>query len=69
MGTWLRTELRPLLGDLLAEERLRREGLFDVDFVTGLRAAHDVGKEDYTEALVALLTFAVWRERFRMKLP
>jgi asparagine synthase (glutamine-hydrolysing) len=69
MGTWLRTELRPLLGDLLAEERLRREGLFDVDFVTGLRAAHDVGKEDYTEALVALLTFAVWRERFRVKLP
>jgi asparagine synthase (glutamine-hydrolysing) len=69
MGTWLRTDLRPLLGDLLAEERLRRDGLFDADFVMKLRVAHDVGKEDYTEALFALLTFAVWKERFQVKLP
>jgi asparagine synthase (glutamine-hydrolysing) len=69
MGTWLRRDLRPLVKDLLAEERLARDGLFHVDFVKGLLAAHDAGVEDYTEPIVALLTFEVWRECFQVRLP
>ncbi len=69
MGTWLRTDLRPMVSGLLAEERLGRDGLFNVDFVKGLLAAHYVGVEDFTESIVALLTFEAWRERFQVKLP
>jgi asparagine synthase (glutamine-hydrolysing) len=69
MGTWLRTDLRPVVEDLLAEKRLAHDGLFNVDFVKRLLATHHAGIEDYTEPIVALLTFEVWRERFQVKVP
>jgi asparagine synthase (glutamine-hydrolysing) len=69
MGTWLREDLRPLVEDLLAEERIQREGLFDASFVKGLLAAHYSKAEDYTESITALLTFELWRERFQVRLP
>jgi asparagine synthase (glutamine-hydrolysing) len=69
MGTWLRSDLRPLVNDLLAEERLARDGLFNGDFINSLLAAHYAGVEDYTEPIFALLAFEVWRERVQVKLP
>jgi len=69
MGTWLRTDLRPMVGDLFARDRLNRDGLFNVDFVNSLLDAHYAGVEDYTEPIFALLAFEVWRERFDVKLP
>jgi asparagine synthase (glutamine-hydrolysing) len=64
MGTWLRGDLRPLVDDLLGEARLRRAGLFNSDAVRRMRAVHDAGQEDHTEAIFALLAFEVWREQF-----
>jgi asparagine synthase (glutamine-hydrolysing) len=69
MGTWLRTDLRPMVKDLLAEERLRRDALFNVDFVKKLLIAHQAGVEDHTEAIFALLAFELWRECFQVSLP
>jgi asparagine synthase (glutamine-hydrolysing) len=71
MGTWLRADLRPMVEALLAKNknRLTREGLFNVDFIDSLLAAHYAGIEDYTEPIFALLAFEVWRERFQVKLP
>ncbi len=69
MGSWLRSDLRPMVEDLLAEDRLRREGLFNNDFVKELLAAHYAGIEDYTEPIFSLLAFEVWRQRFQVKLP
>jgi len=69
MGTWLRTDLRPMVRGLLATDRFAREGLFDGEFVKHLLAAHYRGTEDYTEAIFALLTFEVWRDRFQVRLP
>jgi len=68
MGTWLRTDLRAMTRDLLAEERLTHDGLFNVEFVTHLLDAHYAGLEDYTEPIFALLAFEIWRERFDMRL-
>jgi asparagine synthase (glutamine-hydrolysing) len=67
MGDWLRGDLRPLVEDLLGEARLRREGLFDPAVVRGLLAAHAARSEDGTEAILALLTFEIWRDRFQVK--
>jgi asparagine synthase (glutamine-hydrolysing) len=69
MGTWLRTDLRPMVEELLSEERLERQNLFNVPFVRGLLAAHYSKIEDYTEPIIALLTFEMWRERFQVKIP
>lgn len=69
MGTWLRTDLRTMTRDLLAEGRLCRHGLFNVGFVTELVESHYAGLEDYTEPIFALLAFEIWRERFDVKLP
>ncbi len=69
IGSWLRTDLQPMLRDLLEEERVKRGGLFNADFVKQVVAAHQSGREDYTEAIVALLTFEIWRDRFRVSVP
>jgi hypothetical protein len=58
-----------MVTDLLEEGRLRREGLLNATLVRDIMAAHDARQEDYTEAIVALLTFELWRERFGVKAP
>jgi asparagine synthase (glutamine-hydrolysing) len=69
MGTWLRTDLRPMVEEVLDPQRLERDGLFNADFVKELLAAHYSKIEDYTEPITALLTFEIWRERFHVRLP
>jgi asparagine synthase (glutamine-hydrolysing) len=69
MNAWLRSDLRPMVLDLLAETRLRRGDLLNADIVRAIVAAHDTGREDFTEAIMALLTFELWRERFHVQLP
>jgi asparagine synthase (glutamine-hydrolysing) len=69
MGAWLRTDLRPMVADLLEEGRLRRDGLLNAGLVQHIVAAHEAGREDFTEAIVALLTFELWRECYQVKSP
>jgi hypothetical protein len=40
--------------------------LFDPDCVHRILVAHDAGHEDYTEAIMALLVFEIWREQFKV---
>lgn len=67
IGTWLRSDLRPLVAELLESKRLERDGIFDPSVVGNIIDAHDAGTEDYTEAIVALLVFEVWRDRFKVQ--
>jgi asparagine synthase (glutamine-hydrolysing) len=69
MSTWLRTDLRPMVAEFLAEERLQRDGLLNANLVRDIIAMHDTGREDYTEAIFALLAFELWREQFQVKVP
>jgi asparagine synthase (glutamine-hydrolysing) len=69
MGAWLRTDLRPLVAQVLAKNRLRRDGILNGEVVASVLAAHDAGKEDHTEAILACLVFELWRERFKVALP
>jgi len=64
IGTGFRNGLRDLLGDLLAEDRVRRQGLFQVDAVQSLLAEHQARRKDYSDILFALLTFQLWYERW-----
>lgn len=62
IGEWLRGPLNDMLHDYLAPERLRREGLFRVDFVQRLIADHEQGRKANEYYLWTLLMWETWRE-------
>jgi asparagine synthase (glutamine-hydrolysing) len=57
---WMRHELRPLLGDLLSVESLKRRGLFDPAAVQRLIARNDRGEVDASYTLLSLLSIEIW---------
>jgi asparagine synthase (glutamine-hydrolysing) len=61
---WMRHELRPLVGDLLGAESLRRRGLFDPDAVHRLIEANGSGTVDATYTLLSLLSIEIWCRRY-----
>ncbi|MBI4614906.1 MAG: asparagine synthase (glutamine-hydrolyzing) [Planctomycetes bacterium] len=62
-GPWLAGPLRPLLGELLAPERLRRQGIFRPDSVATLVREHLSGARDHRKKLWTLLVFQLWWDR------
>ena len=67
MGTWLRQDLKLMVADLLHPTRLKREGFFNPETVQNMLAVHDEKKEDFTEGIMALVIFELWRERFQVR--
>ena len=63
LAAWLKQELRPAMEHALAPDRLRREGIFNADFVQRLMGEHIAGKADHRKQLWTLLVFQNWRER------
>ncbi len=57
---WMRNELRPLLGDLLSVDSLKRRGLFEPAAVQQLIARNDSGKADAAYTLLSLLSIEIW---------
>lgn len=60
IGAWLKGQLAGLLDAVLSPEALTRRGLFEPAAVAQLVAAHRAHREDYTDALLALMNFEVW---------
>ena len=61
---WLKHELKPLAHDLLSPERLRRNGLFNPEYVARLQDEHERGVANHRKLLWTLLSFELWRESF-----
>ena len=57
---WMRHELRPLLGDLLSVDSLKRRGLFEPAEVQQLIAQNDSGQVDGAYTLLSLLSIEIW---------
>src|SRR5947209_1941534 len=62
--SWLRGPLRPMVGDLLSEETVRRRGLFNPKEVKRIIAANLSGREDYNLQVFQLLTLELWQRTF-----
>ncbi len=62
--SWLMTEFRPLLEDLLSAERVASEGIFQVETVERLKREHLEGHANHSHALWSLLVFQDWRRRW-----
>jgi asparagine synthase (glutamine-hydrolysing) len=61
---WLKHELKPMARDLLSPERLRRNGLFNPEYVAKLQDEHERGVANHRKLLWTLLSFELWRESF-----
>jgi asparagine synthase (glutamine-hydrolysing) len=64
MKNWLRSELRALMEDLLAPDRLQQRGLFDPDTVRGWVDDHVAGRENHAHTLFSLMVFERWGEEY-----
>lgn len=62
ISAWLTGELKPLLLDMLSEERIRREGIFKPEIVTRLVTEHLGTKRDHRKALWSLLVWQLWQD-------
>src|SRR5438132_1665598 len=59
-GAWLRGELRGVLTDMLAPDRLRRQGIFDARPVSALLDRHLRGTANHRKELWTLFMFQLW---------
>jgi asparagine synthase (glutamine-hydrolysing) len=64
IADWLKGRLNPLMHDLLAEPRLKDQGLFDPAFVSQLIREHEIGVASHHKQLWTLLVFQLWHDRF-----
>jgi asparagine synthase (glutamine-hydrolysing) len=64
VGHWVRTELKELVQDQLAPEKLRREGFFRPEYVQKLLSEHASGARDHRKLLWTLLVFELWWEKY-----
>ena len=64
MKQWLKTDLRPLMEDLLAPDAVRRRGLFEVSDVRRRVAQHLAGAENHAHVLFCLMVFERWARAF-----
>jgi asparagine synthase (glutamine-hydrolysing) len=61
-AAWLRGELEPLARELLAPDRIRRQGYFEPAVVTGLLDQHVARRHDHSRQLWGLISFSLWAE-------
>lgn len=64
IAAWIRGPLHEWARDLLAPDRLARQGVFDPAAVQGLFDAHVRGDADHRKPLWTLLVFQAWYDRF-----
>lgn len=64
MKNWLRTELSPLMNELLARERIENRGLFEWREVERLRREHVEGRANHAHQLFPMMVFERWAEEY-----
>jgi asparagine synthase (glutamine-hydrolysing) len=61
---WLANELRPMVDDLLSEQRIRSRGYFEPKAVQRLLKEHRDGRQDWSMQIWQLLTLELWLQSF-----
>ncbi len=64
VGTWMRNELKDMLFDLLGENRIKKQGLFEYRTLQKILDDHFNKREDYSDHLLALITFQLWHKEY-----
>ncbi len=61
---WLKKDLKPLMMETLAPEKIRREGFFNSDYIQKLIRQHLAGQENHSHRLWALIIFGRWYDLY-----
>ena len=64
IAEWLKGRLNPLARDLLGAERLKKQDLFDANYVQKLLDEHERNVASHHKQLWTLLVFQLWYENF-----
>ena len=64
LGDWLRRDLRPTLDELLAPDRVRARGLFDIEAVETLKREHLSGVRTHADRLWTLMVLEQWMREY-----
>ncbi len=62
VGKWLKHDLKPIILDVLSEDRIKRGKLFNYKYINKLKLDHFESKKDNGKLLWTLLVFELWRE-------
>jgi asparagine synthase (glutamine-hydrolysing) len=60
MGAWLKSELGPVMRDLLSRDSVAARGLFHYPEIARLIDAHQTNRQDGTDQLLTLLNLEIW---------
>jgi asparagine synthase (glutamine-hydrolysing) len=60
MGAWLKSELGPVMRDLLSQDAVAARGLFHYPEIARLIDAHQTNRQDGTDQLLTLLNLEIW---------
>ncbi len=61
---WLKSELKPLMMETLAPEKIRADGFFQADMIERLIKEHLQNKENHSHRLWALMVFQIWKQTY-----
>lgn len=61
---WLNNEFKPLMEDLLSDQKIKADGIFNPIMVNKLKEEHRLGKENHSHILWALMVFHDWKKRW-----
>ena len=64
MGAWLKRDLKPMLATMLSASAVEARGIFHKRAIDDLVAAHEAGRIDGTDRLIALLNLEVWARMY-----
>ena len=64
LGGWMRTKLDRFFDELLPRDYVRREGIFDYEYIQQLREEHRRGRRDNAYELFAVLIFDAWYRKY-----
>ena len=61
---WLNHEFKPLVNELLDDEAIRQQGLFNPACISRLKQEHSRGTHNHSHILWALIVFQDWQKRW-----
>jgi asparagine synthase (glutamine-hydrolysing) len=64
IGIWLRSDLQPLVAELLSRTTVERRGYFRYDAIERLIGLHNAGRHDFSWEIWMLLVFEVWHRMY-----
>lgn len=64
VAKWIRSDIKELFLDTLSPDKIRREGLFNPEFISGMMRDHLTQRIDYRKPLWTLFMFEQWLSRW-----